>query len=566
MIEVRNNVRLISLSSIALFSTWIAVVIALAPFYQNLAGSEPLSMIDVLFPSFWIILLAFVGICFVAFLQSGIPRWLHMLLLAQLSLMLFYTPFLISGFSWSPDSLWHGGVASYLPEIFSGVDVASSAYAHAYPLSFFITYLAEQTGINVFTYSLYIYPVVCTILFSVLAYFFASRVMDSKTAFLAMLITLPALHYLELHVSPFSAGTILFFVALIFFSYKGKLTKILGLVSVFLLVIVHPISPIMLAVYFFSFALVGFFFKTNIPHKLKSNLSNIGFLIFTGVLWGVWTIYAGSVYTGVQTSVASFFDLTFLSRLFVVSDFATGGAGFIYPWIHNLSLGIYALILILFFSGHLPSYKDLRQFFERKLSDLTVKRLSLIFAAIIYAALGFLLFLSSGERFLLGRGLLFFIFFGSLVIASYFVSQSLRWRSFRFAFVFVLVIFLFCTFPVISYSKEAYNTFTPSANTGLSFLSSNTDLSAHSVSMSYSQQLASYANISNGLDIVRFPPNMSSVNPDIVAMRINGYFLVSMRNDLSFENNSYTRLSDYLIRSSEYNKVYSDSNFNIYVK
>jgi len=566
MIEVRNKVRLISLSSIALFSTWVAVVLALAPFYQNLAGSDPLAMIDVLFPYFWIIILAFVCICFVAFLQSGIPRWLHMLLLAQLSLMLFYTPFLISGFSWSPDSLWHGGVAGYLPEIFSGGNVASSAYAIAYPLSFFVTYLAGQVGINVFTYSLYIYPVVCTVLFSVLAYFFASRVMDSKTAFLAMLITLPALHYIELHVSPFSAGTILFFVALIFFSYKGKLAKILGLVSVFLLVIVHPISPVMLAVYFFSFALVGFFFKTDIHDNLKSNLSNLAFLIFTGVLWGIWTIYASSVYIGVQTSVASLLDLTFFSRLFVVSDFATGGAGFIYPWIHNLSLGIYALIFILFFSGHLPRYKDLRQFFERKISALTAKRFSLIFSAAIYAALGFLLYLSSGERFLLGRGLLYFIFFGSLVIASYFVSNSLKWRSFRFAFVFVLVICLVCTFPVISYSKEAYNTFTPSANAGLRFLSTNTDLSTHSVSMSSSQQLASYANISNGLDVIRFPPNMSSVTPDIVAMRINGYFLISMRNDLSFTNNSYTQLSDYLGQSSEYNRVYSDSNFDIYVK
>ena len=51
MIEVRNNVRLISLSSIALFSTWIAVVIALAPFYQNLAGSESNTALELLLSS-----------------------------------------------------------------------------------------------------------------------------------------------------------------------------------------------------------------------------------------------------------------------------------------------------------------------------------------------------------------------------------------------------------------------------------------------------------------------------------------------------------------------------------
>ena len=566
MIRAETNVRLVALSSVALFSTWVAVIFVLAPNYQNLAGSDPLAMINVLFPSFWIILLAFVGICFFAFLQSGLPRWLHMFLLVQLSLMLFYTPFLISGFSWSPDSLWHGGVASYLPEIFSGANVASSGYAHAYPLSFFITFLAEQIGLDVFTYSLFVYPVICIVLFSALAYFFASRVLDSKTAFLAMLITLPALHYIELHVSPFSAGTILFFVTLIFFTYSGKLSKILGLISIILIVIVHPISPIMLAVYFFSSALVGLFFKSNTPKKLSSKLYSVYLLVFTGILWALWTTYSSSVYIGVQTSIASVFDLGFLSRLFTVSEFTTGGAGFIYPWIHNLSLVIYVLILFFVLSGHLPSFGDIRRFFERKLSTLSIKRLSFIIAAVMYAALGFLLFLSSGERFLLGRGLLYFIFFGSLVIASYFMSQSLNWSRIRVAVVFFLIIFLVCTFPIVSYSKEAYNTFTPSANSGLRFVSTTTDLSEHTVSMSSSQQLASYANISNGLKTIPFPPNMSLVNPDVVAMRVNGYFFVSMRNDLSFTNNSYTRLSDYLVQSSEYNRVYSNSDFDVFVK
>ncbi len=574
MIKEKNNVTLISLSSIGLFLTWIALVIFSAPLYQNLASSDPLAMINVLFPSFWVILIAFVGVCFVAFLQSAVPRWLHMLLLAQLSLMLFYTPFLISGFSWSPDSLWHGGVASYLPEIFSGVTVASSSYAHAYPLSFLVTYLVEQAGLDVFNYSLYVYPFVCTVLFSVLAYFFASRVLNSKTAFLAMLITLPALHYIELHVSPFSAGTLLFFISLIFFTYNGKLAKILGLTSLVLLVTVHPISPVMAAVYFFSCAIVGLFLKSDGSKKFNFSISPVYLFVFTCAIWGVWTLYASSVYPGVKTSVASVLNFNFLSRLLVVSDFATGGAGFIYPTIHYLSLGIYALILFLFFSGRLISVADLKRFFGRMISVLTAKRLSFIFAAVIYAALGFLLYLSSGERFLLGRGLLYFIFFGSLIIVSYFITQPTKWKSVRLMLflkarllvVFALIIFLVCTFPVISYSKEAYNTFTPSANAGLQFMSTNTDLSEHSLSMSNSQQLASYVNITNGLTTVRFPPNMSKVNPDIVAMRINGYFQVSMRTDLSFTNNSYTQLSDYLTQSSEYNRVYSNQNFDVYVK
>jgi len=128
-----------------------------------------------------------------------------------------------------------------------------------------------------------------------------------------------------------------------------------------------------------------------------------------------------------------------------------------------------------------------------------------------------------------------------------------------------LVVFLVCTFPVISYSKEAYNPFTPSADAGLQFLSDKVDLSQHSVSMTSSQQLASYANLSEGLDLVRFPPNLASNEPDVIAMRINGYFLISMRNDLSFTDNGYTRLAANLEEDSDYSKVYSNSQFEVFV-
>jgi len=161
--------------------------------------------------------------------------------------------------------------------------------------------------------------------------------------------------------------------------------------------------------------------------------------------------------------------------------------------------------------------------------------------------------------------LLYFVFMGSMVIASYFVTQGSKYRMAKKILALNLVVFLVCTFPVISYSKESYNTFTPSADAGLQFLSGKVDLSQNSVSMTSSQQLASYANLSKGLDLVRFPPNLASIEPDVIAMRINGYFLISMRNDLSFTNNSYTRLDGNLQGNSEYSKVYSNSQFEVFV-
>ena len=103
MIFKRSEV-IACVSSVVFFS-WFFLAFSRMAEFQNLAGTDPLAMIDVLFPFFWIVLLAFVGVCFVAFVYASDNRLLHALLLSEFSLMLFFTPFLLSGFSWSPDSL-----------------------------------------------------------------------------------------------------------------------------------------------------------------------------------------------------------------------------------------------------------------------------------------------------------------------------------------------------------------------------------------------------------------------------------------------------------------------------
>jgi hypothetical protein len=563
-----NRVWLLASLAIILFIFWVFLTLFLAPTYQNVAASDPLAMINVLFPSFWIIIGFFVGICILVFMQHGVPKYLHIMLIAQLALMLYYTPFLLSGFSWSPDSLWHGGLASYMPEIYSGASVTIGDYAATYPLMYAVTYIVEAgTGVNVFIYSLYIYPIVCTILFAGLSYFFAYRLFDSKIAFLALLIALPALHYVEMHVSPFSFGTLVLLCGLILSTYKSPSAKALTVLAILLLALTHPISPLMLAVYFFSFVFVNIAFKRNINPEVKQlTLRAFTYLLFTLISWAIWTAYASTVYIGVRSAVSSILTLNFLSRMFAVSDFTVGGAGFIYPWIQNLGLAIYGIIFILLISGRLPSFSELKGFFKAKIRKISSIRLVLMCASIIFAAMGFLLFLSSGERFLLGRGLLYFVFMGSLVIATYIVSESPKWFSVKIILAFCLIVFLVFTYPVVSYSKEAYNTFTPSADSGLRFLSSRIVLSQYSYSSSSMQQLASYVDLTKDLDLRPFPGNLSRVRPDVVAMRINGYFLVSMRNDLSFTNNGFTKLNSDLDASFDYNKVYSNSKFEVYVR
>jgi len=556
--------------SVLLFSLWLILMFNTAPRFQEAAGTDSLAMINVLFPYFWIILLAFVGMCSVTFVKSNAPSWLHMLLIGQISLILYFTPFLLSGFSWSPDTLWHGGVAQYMPEILSGSEIELSHYAQTYPLSFLTTYFANRIlGISLFTYSLYIFPLIASLLISELAYIFAARVFNHKVAFLSILFALPVLHYIEPHVSPFSIGTILVLTSLILLTFKSRLSLTLSFLSVIVLILTHPISPISLGAYIFAYITISFVFRRERDVSIDfSRHFLLPLLFFLGIVWFSWTVfYTMSYYSGLGTTFLNALNLTFLTRLFTLTDFTMGSQGFIFPQIHQLSLAIYGLFLAL---TSLPFIEYLKRVLlgdkKTKFNLTTYNKMALSLAAIINAVLGFLLFLSSGERFLLGRGLLYFILMGCMVIATYFVSSGQAGSKAKKIIALGLITVLFCSFPIISYSKEVYNSFTPSSGAGLRFLSSNVNLSQNSLSMGMDQQLAAYADLSQGLVPLPFPPNMTADSPDVIVLRINSYFVISMRYDMSFTNNSYNSLKDNLTANPLYNTIYANPRFEVYAK
>jgi hypothetical protein len=544
------------------------VVTAAGPF-QNAAGTAPLAMIDVLFPAFWIILIAFAALSGLTFLHPRPPPWLHLLLLSQLAVMLYVTPFLLSGFSWSPDSLWHAGVAEYVPAVLTGADIVLTQYAQTYPFSFMTTYLVTFLVGDVFAYTLYVYPVVCTLAITGLAYVFAVRLFPPRVAFLALLLTLPALHYIEPHVSPFSAGTVLVLVSLLLLTVERRVAVALSFLGVLVLTVTHPISPISLGVFVVAAIFVSFLFRRAFGASLTvSKTSLLPLFLFLIVAWFSWTtLYAMPNYLGVEIAVSNIFNLGFLTRLFYASEFTVGGQAFIYPQIHQLSLAIYAVTLALV---SLPLLADfLRLVLRRRQMTgdlLTYKRMTLSLAALAYAAMGFLLFISSGERFLLGRGLLFFLFMGALVIATYLGRPEPRGRTARTAVAWGIIVVLLCTFPIVSYSKEAYNTFTPSADAGLEFLAAQVPLAERSLSMGTRQQLAAYAPLSDGLTLLPFPPNLTAQTPDVVVLRVNAYWVIAMRYDLSFKNNSYNTLRDTLRATPLYDQVYSNERFDVYVR
>jgi hypothetical protein len=575
--KFKVNSQVIAVLSVFVFSFWGVFVASIAPHYQAISGYENaftegvfrgLAMIEVLFPEFWIILLFFAGICFITFRFFKDKSWLHMLLVGELSLMLFFTPFLLGGFSWSPDSLWHGGVANYIPDILGGSDPILTHYVQSYPFSFLTSFVGQQVlGIGVFNYTLYVYPLFCIVIIAELAYVFASRFLNHRLAFLSILMTLPAWHYFEGHVSPLSFGTIFVFIILILLTSNKRGAVALSLLFMIVLIATHPISPIVLGVFLFSAILANYFVKVfsgDRDFTPKSSLLPI--FLFLAVGWFSWTVFqAMNQYAGVEIAVSNVFNFQFINRLIYASGFTVGSDSFIIPEIHQLSIAIYGILFVVLLIGGREFVGVIRQRKELNF-DLVQKTLTLSLAAVIYAALGYLLFLSSGERFLLGRGLLFFLFMGFMVITSYFFVNNKRFERVKSASAWLLILFLFCSFPVISYSKEAYNTFTPSANLGLEFIGENLDLSnGRSISMAMDQQLASYVDLNQNFTMLRFPADLNLTSPDIIVLRINAYFAISMRYDLSFDDNRYTQLRGNLSRNSNYNRIYANPDFEIYI-
>jgi len=562
----------IALLSFFPFISWFLLVIFKSGTFQNTHGSDPLAAINVLYPFYWIILSFFILIFVYVIYRDCDSPFFHVLLLCEISLVLFFTPFVLSGFSWSPDSLFHGGVASYLPQILNGANIPFSDYPQAYPLSYLLTYsLQNLFRLNIIQYTLYVYPALSSILISVLGYFFVAKVIGPKNAFLAMIVTLSALHYLEPHVSPFSTGTILILFALISLTMKSRIAKVLFVISVLALVLTHPISPLSLGVFLFyvlvvkflSTKLFGLSLDLGFFSKIASNISFTS-VFLTMAVWFTWTLnYSYQAYGSVGYSIARILSLEFLNVVDEATQFTVGG--FIYPEIFQINLIVYAIFAIFSLFFVLRSFKNILQ---KSTSTFTLLEFFFSSLALIYAAYSYLLYLGSGEHVILGRGLIFFVLMASLPISMFLLNKSnnFRVKQMKLLFSVLLLTGLFFSFPIVSYSKEAYNTYTPSQAAGLEFMADNLNLSMGTVSLSADQQLASYVNLNDGLSLIKYPPDLDSIQPDYVVLRVNYYLARAMRYELDFENNTHTQLVTELSNNPDYTKIYSNGEFEVYAK
>jgi len=291
-------------------------------------------------------------------------------------------------------------------------------------------------------------------------------------------------------------------------------------------------------------------------------------ILFVAAVYLIWTmLWVRTIYESVWWAIRSFVTLRFIAELMNAASFTT--SGFLFKDIYATQLAVYAVLLVF---PTICILINLRRWkFGR--NGKPVNHIEALFAivSLAYVVFSYALYLAGRDHHLLADGLIYFSIMSSVSMGFVLLSQtrspvSPRLRSLCFL---GLLVFLYVSFPIVSFSKEAYNTYVPSQNAGLTFVAGYVDAYNNSLAMSSDQQFVPYLNMSKSIGLLslratNFPPNLNKTHPDYVVIHANSFFVRALRYDLSLQENRITLARDYLERSVLYDKVYSNRDFNLY--
>jgi len=579
--------------STIIFSMYCLSVSLVHTEYLNSRSTDPLAILHSLTPFYYTVMVLFAVLCFTCVLYGLGNKYIHILLLIEFSLMLWFTPYYLSGFSRITDSLWHVGVAKNLPEIAEGHQMMFSYYYEEYPTSYILNYVVMQiAGIDAFIYAQLIYPLFCIIGIVSLCYVFVSRLFTYKIAFISTLIVILAPFSPEVHVSPHSLGTLLVLVSAIFLvTCRDRKSKIIGLLLSFVVITVHPISPLILLI-FMIVPYIANVFVHNV--KLPSLRSGILAILATLCGWFGWALFhTTTTETGIAESIYRIVTLKFATQLEMIGMAATHTREYVFPEISLLStivLYSYLIIPLIFFCYAiigLDLRKGIKKLFLQIGERLRYERLlmlSIAFLCVILSIASVFSGVEVGERafYLWERSFFYFILAVSAYVASNVLIKrvhSSRKRKWTYAKALTIswLIFLALAYPITHTQSEAYQIYPPSEDTGMRFLQSRVPLSSKTLSMFLPNQFASYADPETRFTYQTTDDRMkllselslnnrSSPLPDIMVFRRSEYFYVSYEYDKSFENNRYIRAITWIEGSCEFNKIYSSPTFEVYVE
>jgi hypothetical protein len=558
--------------SFVLFISWLIMILFLRPSYLNSVQSVPLALPSSLFPVFWLILTSYLLLCITMIYVRVDSVALHVLVLIQLALVLFYTPFAMSGFSWNPDSIWLSTVPNYISDILLGDKVMLSVYAQTYPSSFVLSnFVAEVTGIGVLDFAR-LYPIFSIIALTLLGYVLASRFVSKKAAFFSMLFILPGWHYVDFHACPHLTGILLLLTIILLLTHNEGRSLATAFFLILAMILSHPVSPLTLLVFLSSIYFCLIIMKKVLPLNLGkvdwiiARPRSMQVLMLTVIIgWASWLFYIvqpKNVFVG--SAIRRVLTLDFASTFLKTTEFSLGSGSFIYPQIFELNRFVYISYIIVAAIFVFYDFILYRFIGKRRRSGFSFKRLVLLFSSFAFIAMSYLLLLGTGDHHLLYRGQIFFVIMISIYIVSHFPIQKPGQKTILI-FLSSWLAFLLLAFPLISYSIGAYNSFPTSEGRGIEFIATHANLSGKSISMGADQQLSPYIDLKDSYDFVGFPPNMTKTLPEIIMLRQTSFYVIAMRYDISFENNRFVELQNQLNSDVHYNRIYANPTTEVYI-
>jgi hypothetical protein len=565
--DLTKTLIVLILAAVAALIYVVSVFLAYQVF-QDTRLTDPLAEIHSLYPLYYIaIALAGLSVVVCVLWRVG-NRCIHVLLLMLFAVMLWLTPYLLTSFVRLGDSAWHVGVAMNIPQVLDGEQTVFSNYGWDYPGSFIYHYsFVKILGIQPLTY-IHFYPLICTLLFVILCYALVARLFSSKVALLSMLIAIPGLHYLQLHASPHTIGALLMLTALLLLIQRGAATRIIALAVILILIIIitHPTTPLLLAIFLAAALLIGIVYSRRISGAQVA-LAALLIICFAG--WFIWN----SFYPSQGMSAATIYE-GMMPDGFSVGTGYLSGTRFVYSDIYNLNKGIYflyaavAALAILYIFAR--TYLEKRSVGKWICGLGGLNRIEALLALSVLPLLLLSFLLAENAHDLIETGLTYIILSLAVIIASVIVRSYWINRRTAASFLMAGVLFLTLSFPIVAYSIDAYSSVPRSEEAGLSFLAAEGDLGGKTVTGWNLKQLALYSQpYPNQTQFVLLysvnSQNLDEVKPDVVVFRNTGYYYAAMRNDLSFEDNSYTRLLA-AVESSRYDRIYSSPTFEVYLK
>jgi hypothetical protein len=567
------------------------------PTYVNLYGTTPFALVTLLFPIFNLITAAFILLCFFAFYYRINNKYIHIFLLIQLALLLWYTIAYMSNYVYGLDTLSNGGIIPNAPSLLTSNSNVFSSYLHDYPGSFVFNFaFLKVAGVNLFSYAQYIHPIYWISTFILFFYVIVRRLLhNSEIAFISTAFATLGLSALEFYPTPSATGFLLvLFISYMVLLYSKRLAfKLLSLLPITALIIIHPESPVLLLV-----LLIAPFISLIITRSKKQLPFTIFMLLFIFAMWLSWASLSQATSYGwepILTSIQRVLSLNFLrttSQTLVVTGVITP----FFSTLRSLIMYSFGIVAVSVFVANLTFKKGFKT-----LSASTVKKWSsseflliVISALMIFVIVFFGLIVNPIIR---SRALTYLVLAVSAFIGvgafKLLTSNTRRFRVFKghekkIALVAIAVWLGFAGFvyPTASYYHMAYFSAPYSEGVGMTYFGDHyqsrnlqyqvgylpvedsiftyrpTDIAF------YMQDKTNFTLYFLPQDINQLPSNLSDVlgkDVNYVLFRQSLYFAYAMTLDFSYNNTLYSHVVNATDNSPFFAQVYSNPSFKIYV-